>query len=168
MVLSRIGENLGFLGTSTGVVSDLSLIFEIIIIAIITFSWLKAKEKDTNMHHRLMIIAVIVNVVFVVSYMVKSLVEGQTSFQGPENVRVGLYLPVVIVHGLISILVLVLSFVLIYLGIKWGIKDQKWAMNKEKKPKHKKFGKLLFFTWYIALITGIIVYILLYVVYPQP
>ncbi len=159
---------MGFLGTSAGVVSDLSLIFEIIIIAIITFSWLKARAKDTNMHHRMMIIAVIVNVVFVLSYMVKSLVEGQTSFQGPENVKVGLYLPVVIVHGLISILVLALSFVLIYLGIKWGIKGQKWAMNREKRPKHKKFGSLLFLMWYIALITGVIVYLLLYVAYPQP
>lgn len=163
-----MGESIGFLGTSAGNVSDFSLIFEIIIIIIITFSWMKARAKDTNPHHTLIIIAAIVNVVFVLSYMAKSIIEGQTSFQGPNDVKAALYLPVVIIHSMISILVLILSFWLIYTGIKWGTKEQKWSIGKEKKPKHRKFGTYLFLMWYIALISGIIVYLLLYVAYPQP
>jgi putative membrane protein len=114
------------------------------------------------------IIAVVLNVLFVLSYMIKSYLETPPTFQGPDSMRVGVYLPVVIVHGLVSTIVLVLSLVFIYVSIKWGTKEKKWKFPKEKKTKHKKFGKLMFLMWYIAMITGIIVYILLYVVYPQP
>ncbi len=128
---------------------------------------MKVRASDTNTHHRLMMIATIVNVVFVLSYMAKSLIEGQTSFLGPQNIKVSLYLPVVIIHSIISILVLILSFSLIYTGLKWGTKEPQWSFRGEKTSKHRKFGKYLFIMWYIALISGIIVYLLLYVVFPQ-
>lgn len=159
---------MGFLGTSAGVVSDLSLIFEVVILAIITFAWLKARLKESNLHHKMTIIAVVLNVLFVLSYMIKSFVDDPPTFQGPGSMRVGVYLPVVIVHGLVSTIVLILSLVLVYVSIKWGTKEKKWKFSKEKKPKHKKFGKFMFLMWYIAMITGIIVYILLYMAYPQP
>jgi putative membrane protein len=159
---------MGLFGTSAGVVSDLSLIFEVVILAIITFAWLKIRSKDTNLHHKLTIIAVVLNILFVLSYMIKSYVEDPPTFQGPDSMRVGVYLPVVIVHGLVSTIVLVLSLVLIYISIKWGTKEKKWKFPKEKKPKHKKMGKIMFLMWYLAMITGIIVYILLYMAYPQP
>jgi putative membrane protein len=159
---------MGIFGTSAGVLSDLSLLFEVVILAIITFSWLKVRKEDSNIHHNLTIIAVILNVIFVLSYMVRTIVEGSTEFQGPEGVRVGVYLPVVIVHGLVSTLVLFMSLVLIYISIKWGSKNEKWSFSQEKKSRHKKMGRIMFLLWYIAMITGIIVYVLLYVAYPQP
>ena len=159
---------MGFLGTSAGVVSDLSLIFEVVILGIITFAWLKARAKESNLHHKMTILATILNVLFVLSYMIKSYVESPPTFQGPESIRVGVYLPVVIVHGLVSTIVLVLSLVLIYISIKGANKEKKWKFSKEKKPKHKKMGRLMFLMWSIAMITGIIVYILLYMAYPQP
>lgn len=159
---------MGFLGTSAGAVSDLSLIFEVVILAIITFAWLKARSSESNLHHKMTIIAVILNVLFVLSYMIKSYVEDPPTFQGPDSMRVGVYLPVVIVHGLVSTIVLVLSLVLIYISIRWGTKEKKWTFSKEKRPKHKKLGKIMFLMWYVAMITGIIVYILLYMAYPQP
>jgi putative membrane protein len=159
---------MGILGTSAGLVSDLSLIFEVVILSIITFAWLKARSKESNLHHNMTILATILNVLFVLSYMIKSYVESPPTFQGPDSIRVGVYLPVVIVHGLVSTIVLILSLVLIYISIKGATKEKRWVFSKEKRPKHKKMGVLMFLMWYIAMITGIIVYVLLYMAYPQP
>ncbi len=144
---SLLGKNMGILGTSAGIVSDLSLIFEVVILSIITLAWLKARAKESNLHHKMTLLATVLNVLFVLSYMIKSYVEDPPTFQGPDSMRVGVYLPVVIVHGLVSTIVLVLSLILIYISVKGASKEKRWVFSKEKRPKHKKMGVLMFLMW---------------------
>lgn len=116
-----------------------------------------------------MITVIIVDLLFLVSYMVKSLIEGGTEFRGPSAVKLTVYLPTVIFHSIISIVIIIFAVIMIITAYKWNKKVKgKWKLGAEKGAKHRKYGLYFLIVWYISFITGMIVYLLLYVIYPQP
>jgi putative membrane protein len=157
---------MGFLGTDAGHISDIILIVEILITILVVLGYIYARAKKGNLHHQLMLYASILNVTFIVAYMVKNLVEGTTSFSGPESVRMTVYLPVVIIHGIVAIIVIILLIITIITGFKFRKKtDGDMKLDESGGKKHSISGKIYIPLWFITVITGIIVYCFLYVIY---
>ncbi|MCS4541237.1 MAG: DUF420 domain-containing protein, partial [Euryarchaeota archaeon] len=102
---------MGFLGTKAGFYSDLSMVLEICTTIAFTIGVLYARKHKSIFHHRIMLSALALDIGFLVSYMVKSLIEGRTEFPKltfPIAYKY-VYLPIVIFHSIISIIVLALA-----------------------------------------------------------
>ena len=143
---------MGLFGTKASLFSDISLILEFLVTAFF-IAGLRYAGKVRPRHCMLMATAFTLDVSFMVSYMIKSLIEGRTEFVGPETIRIYVYLPTVIVHSIISLLVLFMAAYMVFSGFRG------W------KEKHRRLGMLTFYTWLVSFASGIAVYLLLYVLF---
>lgn len=154
----------GILGTRAGLLSDVSLSLEFIITGTFLMGFYFARRRRINFHYKAMSVAFALDVSFMVSYMVKSLVEGRTAFQGPDEVYRYIYLPVVVFHSLISLVVLGLAGYMIYNGYKnTRFESETRKMLPPNIKKHRRIGKTTILAWISSFFSGISVYFLLYV-----
>jgi|Deesub1362A_J573_1020465.scaffolds.fasta_scaffold00036_164 putative membrane protein len=154
---------MGFYGTHAGIFSDLSLTLEILITIAFLLGYRFARKRDISKHYKTMTTAFVLDVVFVLSYMVKSLIEGRTGFGGPENLKILVYLPTVIFHSIISVIVLVMAGYMIYYGFKHTERFAGSRRMVDGKSRHVRLGKATIIVWILSVISGILVYLLLYV-----
>ncbi|WP_290900556.1 DUF420 domain-containing protein [Ferroglobus sp.] len=154
---------MGIFGTRAGYFSDLSLILEFLVTFAFFSGYYFARKRRISMHYRTMLSAFILDVSFMVSYMIKSLIEGRTEFLGPEFVKIYVYLPTVIFHSIISLVVLFLAAYMIYHGFKNTEKINGRKMIEKEKERHHKIGKITLVTWFLSFLSGLAVYYLLYV-----
>lgn len=121
---------------------------------LIAIGWKLIKQKKRKQHERVMIAASISALLFFIIYMSRTIFIGNVAFAGPEQLK-PLYTMFLIFHiilatagGLFGIVTLILGF-------------------RKKFSKHKKIGPWTANIWFFTAITGVAVYLLLYVIYPN-
>ncbi len=155
---------MGIYGTKASLYSDISLTLEVFVTITFFTGYYFARKRNFNLHPKFMMSAFLLDVAFLVSYMIKSLIEGKTEFTGPASIYKFVYLPTVIFHSLISVVVLALAAFMVINGLRnfdWKAKK----MREENIKKHRKIGKITLFTWILSFLSGVAVYLLLYVLY---
>jgi putative membrane protein len=152
-------ELTGILGTQASLFSDVSLIFQVLATLIFTVGYFY--EKRSEKHCIIMGSAVASNVIFVISYMVSRLLRSEVPSPPPQFAT--LYQSVVIPHGILSVLVLILGVLQGFLAYKWRKKEKAAVVLGKKRAPHRKLGIVTLILWYISLLTGLTVYIILYV-----
>ncbi|WP_456368515.1 DUF420 domain-containing protein [Geoglobus sp.] len=153
---------MGFFGTRAGTFSDVSLVLEFLVTFAFLLGYYFARKKDISSHYRTMVSAFALDTSFMVSYMVKSLVEGRTEFVGPAVIKTYVYLPTVIFHSIISIVVLVMAGYMVYHGFRNTEKTNGRRMLRGVQ-KHHRLGRLTIITWLLSFASGLAIYYLLYV-----
>ncbi len=155
---------MGIYGTKASLYSDLSLTLEFLVTAMFFTGYYFARKRNFSLHPKFMATAFMLDIAFLVSYMIKSLAEGRTEFAGPALIYKLVYLPTVIFHSIISIVVLLLAAFMVYNGIR-NFDREKLSMKPENVLKHRKFGRITLTTWVLSFMSGLAVYLLLYVLY---
>ncbi len=158
---------MGVFGTSASLFADISLLIEAAILASFIVGWRYAIRKQTNDHYRIMTGAFLLNVAFVGGYMIRSLLsEGSTGFSGPGFIKDFVYLPTVIVHGIASLAAFALAGLTVYYGYSRSVQKKRRVFSKPmQRTTHRLMGLLTISTWTLSFLTGVLVYILLYVLY---
>lgn len=149
----------GFLGTKASLFSDVGLVLEIVITLLFTIGYFREKRKGK--HCIIMGTAVTTNIIFVISYMVSRLLREEVP--SPPEQFATLYRGVVIVHGILSVLVLVLAISQAFLAYRWRKKTNDIVALGKRRPAHRKLGLATLILWYISFVGGITVYAILYV-----
>ncbi len=157
----------GFLGTKATSLSDVSLILETIIVILILVGYFYGRKHRGWNHHYLMLVTFIVDIGFLIVYMARRVLEPTVLFPEHNIFYFAVYLPIVIVHSIISSVALVIGAILVVKGIKRGIKNKekkKYSLPKDYRPKHKKLGVWGVWSYLLSGITGIMVYVMLYMI----
>ena len=149
----------GILGTRAPVSSDVGLILEIATTLLFTIGYFVERRKGR--HCVLMGAAVVVNVLFVISYMVGRLVREEVPT--PPTQFATLYRAVVVPHGVLSVLVLAMAIFQAFLAYRWRKKANGTIVLGNRRPTHRKLGFVTLVLWYFSFFTGIIIYAILYV-----
>ncbi len=155
------------MGTRASFLSDVSLILETVIVILIIVGYFYARKHKGWNHHYLMLVTVIVDIGFLVIYMARRAIEPSVLFPEHNIFYFAVYLPVVMVHSIISSVALILGLILLVNGIKNGLKNKerkKYTFSKEYRPRHKKMGLWGLWSYLLSGITGILVYIMLYMI----
>lgn len=118
----------------------------------VAFGWSAIKEKRTNVHKNYMILAAITASIFFILYMSRTIFIGNTAFGGPDTVKV-FYQIFLIFHIILATVGAVMGIYTLYLGFK------------KKFAAHKKIGPWTSWVWFLTAITGVMVYLFLYVLY---
>lgn len=128
--------------------------FIVISAILIAIGWRLIKQQKRKQHERVMIAASISALAFFIIYMSRTVFLGNVAFGGPDYLK-PLYTVFLIFH-----------IVLATVGGIFGIVTLTFAFRKNF-ARHKKIGPWTAIIWFCTAVTGLSVYLLLYVIYPN-
>lgn len=111
------------------------------------------RRRRERAHKWVMIAALGVSAAFLVSYLVYHYHHGSERFQGPPVVR-ALYLSMLASHVVLAAGVPVLAGWTIYLGLR------------DRRASHRRLARWTLPIWWYVSLTGVVIYLMLYVLFP--
>ncbi|WP_192797484.1 DUF420 domain-containing protein [Psychrobacillus glaciei] len=130
----------------------ISTSFIVLSAILIAIGWVLIKQRKIEAHKKTMFAAAISALAFFIIYVSRTIFIGNTAFGGPEDIKI-YYTIFLIFHITLATTGAVFGIVTIYLGLKNNI------------AKHRKIGPITSIIWFFVAITGVAVYLLLYVFY---
>lgn len=114
------------------------------------------KQRRERAHKNVMLSAFGTSVLFLVFYLIYHYqIGGGKKFVGPPNVRL-FYLGMLATHVVLAAIVPFLAGFTIYFGLK------------DQRTRHLRIAKWTFPIWLYVSITGVLIYLMLYVFFPSP
>ena len=130
----------------------ISTVFIILSAVFVAIGWNLIRKKKIDAHKKMMIAAAVSAVLFFIIYISRTVIIGNTSFGGPDGLKI-YYTIFLVFHIILATSGAVLGVITIRAG---------WKNNLEK---HRKLGPTTSVIWFFTAITGVMVYLLLYVFY---
>jgi putative membrane protein len=115
---------------------------------LLIFAVYSVKKGNTKLHERLMKLAILCSVLFLLMYIAYHITSHSTPYGGTGTIRY-VYFFILITHILLSIIVIPLVLITYVKALS------------EKFDQHKKIAKIAFPIWLYVAITGVIVYIMI-------
>lgn len=122
---------------------------------LLVVGWLLIKTRRETAHKITMCSAFAVSIVFLACYLVYHYHVGSVRFTGPSGVR-AVYLAILVSHIVLAATVPFLATITIYLGLS------------DRRARHRQFARWTLPIWLYVSITGVVVYVMLYQLYPHP
>jgi len=113
------------------------------------------RQGKEEAHKRVMLGSFLVSVIFLACYLVYHYHAGSVKFPSypPAWIRY-LYLSILLTHIVLAALVPFLALITIYLGLK------------DRRDSHRRWARWTFPIWLYVSVTGVIVYLMLYQIFP--
>lgn len=131
----------------------ISTSFIVISAVLVAIGWRQIIKGQRAAHQKTMVAAAVAATLFFIVYMSRTVFVGNTSWGGPDNLSF-LYHIFLIFHIVLATVAAVFGITTLTLGFK------------AKYAKHRKWGRVTAVIWFITAITGVAVYVLLYIFYP--
>jgi putative membrane protein len=128
----------------------ISTIFIAISAIFVAIGWMVVSKGNKELHKKVMFLGALFAVLFFATYLSKMLFIGSTSFGGPEEVKI-YYTIFLIFHIALATSAAGLGITALISGYKNNLKL------------HRKIGVVTAIAWFMSASTGIVVYLLLYV-----
>lgn len=112
------------------------------------------KQRREAAHKAAMLAAFGVSCAFLICYLVYHYYAGHVPFTGPDLVR-KVYLAILFSHIVLAAIVPVLAIGTIWLGFR------------DRRAAHRRWARWTFPIWLYVSITGIVIYVMLYVLFPR-
>ena len=113
------------------------------------------KRGFETAHRRVMVGAFGVSVVFLISYLTYHAMAGSVKFTGEGPIKY-VYYAMLISHVILAAAVPVLALRTIWLGYQ------------NRRAAHNRIAKITLPIWLYVSVTGVLIYLFLYILYPQP
>jgi uncharacterized membrane protein YozB (DUF420 family) len=120
----------------------------------LTAGYVFIKRKNQRAHRNCMVSAFVTSTVFLICYLIYHFNAGRTVFKEPEWFR-PVYLTILISHTLLAVAIVPLVLVTLRRAIK-----QRFEL-------HKKIARWTWPIWMYVSVTGVLIYLLLYQIFPQ-
>lgn len=128
----------------------LSTAFILLSAILVAIGWRLIVKGKKEAHKKVMLGAALSALLFFIIYMSRTIFVGNTSFGGPDDLKI-YYTIFLVFHIILATTGAVFGIVTLTLAFKRNIK------------KHEKIGPVTSIIWFFTAITGIMVYLLLYV-----
>jgi putative membrane protein len=120
---------------------------------LVAIGWSLIIKGKREAHKKVMIAAAISALCFFIIYVSRTIFIGNTTWGGPEDLK-SVYLIFLVFHIILATVAAVFGITTLTLAFR------------EKFAKHRKWGKVTALIWFATVITGVTVYVLLYLMYP--
>lgn len=134
------------------ILPTISTSFIVISAVLVAIGWGLILKRKIDAHKKVMFAAGVSALIFFLIYLSRTIFIGNTTFGGPDELK-GYYQFFLIFH-----------IVLATAGAVFGITNIVSGL-KDKLGLHRKIGPITSIIWFFTAITGVIVYLLLYVIY---
>lgn len=132
-------------------ISTVCIVISAVLMAI---GWYFIRHGKRKVHMRYMVAAALFALTFFILYSSRTMLIGNTPFGGPEHVKI-YYTIFLIFHIILSTT-----------GAVFGVVTLTLAFRRNY-SRHRKVGPWTAIIWFCTAATGVIVYVLLYVLYPH-
>lgn len=126
------------------------------------------KRGRSDAHARVMLSAFLVSCVFLACYLVYHYQVGSVKFTHPGIVKI-VYLTILLTHVVLAAAVPFLAILTIYFGLVghgWFQAQKPEEVRTRMLQRHRKLAKWTFPIWLYVSITGVVVYVMLYHLWP--
>jgi len=130
-------------------ISTFLIILSAILVAI---GWNLIRQRKIEAHQKTMIAAAVSAVLFFIIYISRTVFIGNTAFGGPDELKI-YYTVFLIFHIVLATTGAIFGVITINAGLKNNL------------TRHRKIGPVTSIIWFFTAITGVAVYLLLYVFY---
>jgi uncharacterized membrane protein YozB (DUF420 family) len=134
------------LATANAVLNSIATILLVV-------GWVCIARGHWRAHRAAMVAAFVVSCVFLVSYLTRYAIEGTHRFAGPDAVR-PVYLAILGTHVPLAAAVPVLALRMFFLAWKG-----RWEA-------HRRLGRITMPIWLYVSVTGVVIYLMLYHLFP--
>lgn len=134
--------------------ATLSTVFIVLSATLVAIGWVLISRGKAKAHKRTMIAAAISALAFFTIYMSRTIFIGNTSFGGPADLEI-YYTIFLVFHIILATVGAVFGVVSLTLGFKRNIR------------KHRKVGPYTSVIWFFTAITGVMVYLFLYILFDR-
>ncbi|MBP2001653.1 putative membrane protein [Paenibacillus shirakamiensis] len=131
----------------------ISTSFIVISAILVAIGWSLIIKGRREAHKKVMLAAAVAALIFFIIYTSRTIFVGNTNWGGPADLEI-YYRVFLIFHIILATVAAVFGLTTIVLAYR------------EKFAKHRKWGKVTSLIWFFTAITGVAVYVLLYVLYP--
>ena len=138
---------------SIPILPTISTTFIMLSAIMVAIGWGLIRKRKIEAHKKVMIIAAIFAIIFFIIYASRTIFIGNTSFGGPDHIKI-YYTIFLVFHITLATVGAVLGIMSLITGFKNSL------------SKHRKLGPVTSIVWFFTGITGLLVYLLLYVIYP--
>jgi uncharacterized membrane protein YozB (DUF420 family) len=145
---------------------------------LLVLGWVLIRRGRQQAHGRVMLAAFFVSCLFLLSYLTYHALEGSVKFTHPGAIR-AVYLIILATHVLLAMTVPVLALLTIRAGLQatnWGLGRGVLASDSQAseianpvaraRQRHSRLARWTFPIWLYVSITGVIVYLMLYHLWP--
>jgi len=137
---------------SLPVLPTISTFFIVLSAIFVAIGWAQIKQRKVEKHKKTMLLAGVFALTFFIIYVSRTLFLGNTAFGGPDDIKI-YYTIFLIFHIFLATTGAVFGIVSIVSGLKNNL------------GLHRKIGPYTSIIWFFTAITGVAVYLLLYVFY---
>lgn len=130
----------------------ISTFFIILSAILVAIGWNLILRRKIEAHKKVMWAAGAAALTFFIIYVSRTLFVGNTAFGGPEEYAI-YYTIFLIFHITLATIGGIMGLITIWLGFK------------NRLDKHRRLGPITSVVWFFTAITGVTVYLLLYVIY---
>lgn len=121
---------------------------------LLTVGYIQIKRGNQVAHRNCMVGAVITSAVFLACYLVYHHFAGRTTFRDPDWFR-PIYLVILLTHTVLAMVIVPMVLTTVYFAIR-----KRWET-------HRKIARWTWPIWMYVSITGVVIYFLLYQIFPQ-
>ncbi len=120
---------------------------------LLVLGFMLIKQRRERAHRNVMLATFGVSSVFLACYLLHMVVNGSRKFPGEPPISY-VYFFILFSHMILAASVPVLSITTIYFGLK------------DRRPQHLRWAKWTFPIWLYVSVTGVVIYLMLYRLYP--
>ena len=117
---------------------------------LLIYGYTLIRQGKREQHKRVMLSAFAVSVIFLICYLIYHYEVGSVPYQGQGTMRI-IYFTILISHVILAAIVPVLAIMTL------------WRAFQERFDKHRKIAKITLPIWLYVSITGVVVYLMLYI-----
>ncbi len=147
ILLSRIKLNVDT-GFDVHLFAKANAIINSVVALLLVIALIAVKNNKYVLHKKMMITAMLLSILFLVSYICHHLLAGETKFGGEGTIKM-IYYIILLTH--IPLAGIILPFIL-FTAYRGLIGEY---------PRHKKLARITWPVWFYVAVTGVIVYVLI-------
>ncbi|MBU8877686.1 DUF420 domain-containing protein [Bacillus sp. FJAT-29790] len=137
---------------SLPILPTISTFFIVLSAITVAIGWTQIRQRKIEAHKKSMMLAAVFAIIFFIIYASRTVFIGNTAFGGPEEIKI-YYTIFLIFHVTLATTGAIFGIVTLSTGYKNNLK------------RHRKLGPITSIIWFFTAITGVAVYLLLYVIY---
>ena len=134
------------------ILPTISTVFIVLSAILVAIGWGLIIKRKIEAHKKVMFAAGVAAIIFFIIYASRTVFIGNTAFGGPEDLKI------------YYTFFLVFHITLATTGAVFGIISL-WTGYKNNMKVHRRIGPISSIIWFFTAITGVMVYLLLYVIY---
>ena len=137
---------------SIPILPTISTFFIVLSAIFVGIGWYLISRRKIEAHKKTMLLAALFAIIFFIIYASRTIFVGNTSFGGPDSIKI-YYTLFLLFHITLATFGAIMGLITLWTGYKNNL------------SKHRKLGPVTSIIWFSTAITGVAVYLLLYVIY---